>query len=84
MSVFPDYFIFIGLGTLIAIFASQLNYTRKGNAVAIAGVILSAALIVHGIYRFTQREEPCGGMEELTQENMTCVVNHLGTPVIPK
>lgn len=87
MNMIPDYTVYIGLGVLVAIFSSQLKYTKKASTIAIAGVILSALLIVHGFYRFTQREMPCGGMETLegaSLQEMACVVQYLEVRPIPK
>jgi hypothetical protein len=83
----PDYLIYIGLAVLTAVISGHIKLSMKGSAIAIAGAILAVGLLTYGVYRFTQREAPCGGLETLegaTWEETACVIRALEKPVIPK
>jgi hypothetical protein len=87
MDAFPDYLKFILFGILAAVISAQFKFSAKGNAVAVAGLILSVCLLGYGVYLFTKEPMPCDGMETLdnaSMEEMECVAKYLGRPVIDK
>jgi hypothetical protein len=79
----PTYFIFLGLGAFAACIAVMLGYSDRKN-LSIVSTLIAAFLMGWGAYLYSQEPAPCGGMEEITRENVECVIYYSGHPIIDK